>query len=457
MALDLIRDVRIAGCTVGPSLPMVGPVRDGGTIVARTAPGCWGPMITPHLDGGHEITEPVAVGGAEIGDAIAIRIRRITVCSRATASGTGTPVEGTRLRRGTQVIKKCPRCNAEFPATVVEGFGKGAIKCRSCGAEAIPYRVTSGYTMVFDDQETYGITVGREKAAEIAERAREYAALPASSEQHPVLSLAVADLRGGILARVRPFIGNIGTVPAIDVSASGNCGDFGQSLREDGLAPEELDALTDGHLDADSVRAGAILICPVKVRGGGVYLGDVHAMQGDGEIAGHTTDVSAEVELKVNVVKGLSMQGPILLPPVEDLPFLCQPFSKLELEQGRELALAWGAELEEVAPIQVVGSGPDLNAAVQNALERMALLLDMSLDEVRNRVTINGALEIGRAPGLVLASVMAPVEKLDRLGILPLVRDQYGLQDRPPGSSKTSDCKSDTMDGLKGLKGESYA
>lgn len=32
-----------------------------------------------------------------------------------------------------------------------------------------------------------------------------------------------------------------------------------------------------------------MLICPVKVKGGGVYVGDVHAMQGDGEIAVHTT------------------------------------------------------------------------------------------------------------------------------------------------------------------------
>ena len=32
---------------IGPSTEMLGPVRDGGHIVANTAPGCWGPMITP--------------------------------------------------------------------------------------------------------------------------------------------------------------------------------------------------------------------------------------------------------------------------------------------------------------------------------------------------------------------------------------------------------------------------
>ena len=36
-----------------PNKPMLGPVENGGTIIANTAPGCWGPMITPSLRGGH--------------------------------------------------------------------------------------------------------------------------------------------------------------------------------------------------------------------------------------------------------------------------------------------------------------------------------------------------------------------------------------------------------------------
>ncbi len=60
---------------LGPNGPMLGPVRDGGVIEANTMPGCWGPMITPHLRGGHEVTQPVAVENAEPGDAVAIKIR----------------------------------------------------------------------------------------------------------------------------------------------------------------------------------------------------------------------------------------------------------------------------------------------------------------------------------------------------------------------------------------------
>ena len=300
------------------------------------------------------------------------------------------------------------------------------IKCQQCGAEAIPYHVTCGYTVVFDEAGTQALTVGPEKAAEIARQAGEFASLPPTSRQIPVLLLGKADLRGGILARMRPFVGNIGTLPAIDVSASCNCGDFGQFLFEGGLSQAQFDALTDGHLDADSVREGAILICPVKVDGGGVYVGDVHAMQGDGEVAGHTTDVSARVTVEVEVIKDLSLQGPVLLPPAEDLPFLSRPFSAAELKKGRALASKWGTVLEEGAPIQFVGSGPDLNAATQNALERASALLEMDVEEVQNRVTLTGGVEIGRAPGLVTATLLAPATRLEALGILHLVQEMYG-------------------------------
>ena len=70
-----------------PDRPMLGPIADGGTIVANTTPGCWGPMITPAIRGGHEVTRPVHVDGAEVGDAIVIRIKAISVSSLATASG----------------------------------------------------------------------------------------------------------------------------------------------------------------------------------------------------------------------------------------------------------------------------------------------------------------------------------------------------------------------------------
>ena len=34
-----------------PDAPMLGPIEKVGTIIANTAPGCWGLMITPRLRG----------------------------------------------------------------------------------------------------------------------------------------------------------------------------------------------------------------------------------------------------------------------------------------------------------------------------------------------------------------------------------------------------------------------
>ena len=65
-----------------PNKEMLGPIKDGGHIIAHTAPGCWGPMITPCIKGGHEVTKPVYVEGAEPGDAIVIQIKSIEVTSR---------------------------------------------------------------------------------------------------------------------------------------------------------------------------------------------------------------------------------------------------------------------------------------------------------------------------------------------------------------------------------------
>ncbi len=416
------------GGLVGPSLPMLGPVADGGTIVAATAPGCWGPMITPKFKGGHEVTQPVAVEGAEVGDAIAISIQRVKVTSLATASGTHSFVEG-RYIGDPFVARMCPKCGVMNPPTKLVGIGQEAVRCEQCGQEISPFRVPHGYTMVFDHKKGMALTVSKGIARRLAKKAVSMAALPSSSEQHPILAFDLSHMPG-VITRLRPFLGNIGTTPAVDMPDSHNCGDFGQFLvdapHEYRLTRDQLKLRTDGHLDIDSVREGAVLICPVKLRGGGVYMGDMHAMQGDGEIAVHTTDVSGEVTINVRVLKGLDIDGPILLPPAEDLPFLARPLRRAEKNAGRLLARQYGqAYLEEALPIQVIGSGANLNEAAECAVERTAHLLEMSTDEVKNRVTITGGVEIGRLPGLVTVSLMAPIKKLEKRKIAHIVRRHY--------------------------------
>lgn len=414
-----------------PAAPMLGPVADGGIIVANTAPGCWGPMITPAIRGGHEVTRPVAVAGAEVGDAIAIRIRSLAVTSAATASGNDLPMTG-RFNGDPYCAAVCPGCGAEWPETRVEGIGPTSVRCSKCGADATPFTFTNGYTIAFDDERRVALTLGKAGAEALAHDAARVMALPDGSVQHPIVTFAPSGLPG-VATRLRPFLGQLGTTPSTVMPDSHNAGDFGSFLvgapHIYALTAEELARhKTDGHLDVNAVREGAVLICPVKVPGGGVYMGDMHALQGDGEIAGHTCDVAGTVTLEVHVIKGLNIDGPILFPLPDDLPFLARPLDAAERERAQALARRHGVEaIEANAPVSVIGTGANLNDATTNGLQRAADLLGVTVPEVMNRATIAGAIEIGRNPGVIRVTFRAPLATLDKKGIGAFARGLYDL------------------------------
>jgi len=415
---------------LGPDVEMLGPVADGGHIVWNSTPGCWGPMITPSIRGGHEVSTPVAVEGARPGDAIAIRIRDIEVTSLATASGNDQPMEG-RFNGDPYCAAVCPGCGAEWPETRVDGIGPESIRCGGCGADCTPFTFTNGYTIAFDELRSVGVTLPRAAAEAMARAAGRYAALPDNSVQNPILTFAPHDLVA-VATRMRPFLGQIGTSPSATMPDSHNAGDFGAFLigaphRYAMTAADLQRHKTDGHMDIDAVRAGAILVCPVKLDGGGIYLGDMHALQGDGEIAGHTCDVAGTVTLEVERVAGLGVDGPVIFPPAEDLPFLARPLTARERERALALGGRHGVEeIERSLPISVVGTGPDLNSATDNGLARAGELLSMGVPEVKNRATITGAIEIGRHPGVVQVTFRAPADRLEACGLLAYAEEQYG-------------------------------
>jgi acetamidase/formamidase len=325
----------------------------------------------------------------------------------------------------------CPVCGTEWTETRIDGIGPESIRCTTCGADATPFTFTNGYTIVFDEGHSVGLTVPQEQAEAFAREAAHFAALPDNSIQNPILTFAPHDIVA-LATRCRPFMGQLGTSPSTTIPDSHNAGDFGSFLigapHRYALTPSELrQHKTDGHMDVDAVRAGAILICPVKLDGGGVYLGDMHALQGDGEIAGHTCDVAGTVTLQVETVKGLGIDGPVLFPLKQDLPYLARPLTSDERRRAVQLGRRYGVtELEESLPISVIGTGPDLNSATDNGLARAAELLDLTVPEVKNRATIAGAIEIGRHPGVVQVTFRAPADKLEACGLLDYATEQYG-------------------------------
>ncbi len=412
-----------------PKKEMLGPLKDGGHIVANTAPGCWGPMITPCLKGGHEVTQPVFIEGAEVGDAVAITIQSINVTSIATASGSDEPIEG-RFLGDPFVAVKCSGCGTLNPETVIKGIGQDAIRCATCDADITPFVIPNGYTMAFDEAGEIGLTLSKEATEKVARNGRHYMRPPENSVQNPVVTFAPHDLIGTV-ARMRPFLGQLGTTPSKALPDSHNAGDFGSFLvgapHDYAVTQEELDKhRTDGHMDINRVRTRSTLICPVKVEGGGVYLGDMHAMQGDGEIAGHTADVAGIVHLQVHVLKDVELEGPILLPNEEDLPYTAKLLTREEKHTAEKLAAAWKMnEVEESLPLSFVGTGATLNEATDNGLERAAHLFNASVPEIMNRATITGSIEIGRNPGVVTVTFQMPVNALKDVKLYDVIDQQY--------------------------------
>jgi acetamidase/formamidase len=414
---------------VGPEQEWAGTVADGGTVRTHTPPACWGPMITPEFRGGHEVTQPIRVEGAEPGDALVVHVEDVEVTSVATSTGSMAERDEA-FGDDPFVDHRCPDCGTPWPESVVEGTGEDAVRCAECGANASSFGFEFGYTVAFDDDRTVGLTVGREGADALAEDAHEAMALPERSRQHPIL-LYGPDEMPGTLGRLRPFVGNIGTTPPVELPDSHNAGDFGQFLvgadHDWGLADEEaLAERTDGHLDSNDVRPGATLVCPVKVEGAGLYVGDLHANQGDGELSLHTTDVSGRTTLRVEVIDGLDIDGPLLLPNEADLPQIARPYSDEERAAGEALGEEHAVDVRDALPIQVVGSGATINGATENAFDRAGDLLDMTEGEVRGRCTFTGGVEIARLPGMVQLTMLAPTGRLDEVGLLETVREQYG-------------------------------
>lgn len=414
-----------------PHEPMAGPIDSGGRFTAITAPGCWGPMITPDFPAGHEVCRPVEVVGATPGDAVAIHIERIQVLTRATTSGVHT--NDTSCMEGSVpfVGKKCPSCGTINPDTVVEGVGQNAVLCRQCRVPVHSCVMSSGYTMLFSDNGRWGITTNNLNAAKVLTDPAGYLQLPRNSKQYPTNLLARGDMPG-IVARVEPMIGNIGTMPGCRVPSCQNSGDIAPRLLNDAhplrLSEEDLERISDAHLDDNLVSEGVTLIYPVHIEGAGVYLGDVHAMQSDGEVAGHTTDVAAEVTLRVELLKGLDLPGPLIIPPADRLPMMIRPLSADERTSAKRLADEHDQSVElDAVPIVAVGASTDVRSAVEQAMRRLAQVVELDYNEVRNRVTISGCVEIARLTGTVHVGMRFPLSRIRHPALREQLSRAYGL------------------------------
>ena len=142
---------------------------------------------------------------------------------------------------------------------------------------------------------------------------------------------------------LRPMLGGIGVAPGFG-SAPLSTGDT---------------ARTGGNMDFPEVVAGNIVYLPIQQPGALLYIGDAHALQGDGETSQYALETSMDVEFRVELIKGRPIGSPRVESPAE-LMVLGQAGSLDEALKAASTGLvAWlqrdyGLTLSETA--QVLGT-----------------------------------------------------------------------------------------------------
>jgi len=89
-----------------------------------------------------------------------------------------------------------------------------------------------------------------------------------------------------------PMIGTIGTAPERQAVSTGLAGPHG------------------GNMDLRDVCPGNKLYLPVFVDGALLHLGDVHAVQGEGELCGTAVEMPAENTITIDLIKGATISWP---------------------------------------------------------------------------------------------------------------------------------------------------
>ena len=98
----------------------------------------------------------------------------------------------------------------------------------------------------------------------------------------------------GVRLPLRPMIGVIATAPDGEPVGTAYVGRHG------------------GNLDCNLIAEGALVHLPVRVKGALFYIGDVHAVMGDGEVSGSGFEIAAKITVRLSLQKGGATEWPWL-------------------------------------------------------------------------------------------------------------------------------------------------
>jgi amidase len=152
---------------------------------------------------------------------------------------------------------------------------------------------------------------------------------------------------------LRPMLGCVGVAPDFAAAPfpTGDSGRFG------------------GNMDFNGIEEGVTVYLPVLQPGALLYIGDGHAVQGDGELNGDALETSMEVEITVNVLPRKTMG----LPRVESPTHLITVGLGGSLEEALRLATAGMAQwLEQDYQLTPPEIAQVLGTAVEYSVNEVA-------------------------------------------------------------------------------------
>ena len=110
------------------------------------------------------------------------------------------------------------------------------------------------------------------------------------ADRIPIISERISkneiDYSNGIKLEYKPMIGMIATTP-----------------KKENIKTGHAKRINGGNLDIPFITEGVDIYIPVEIEGAGLYLGDVHGLQGYGELSGIAMEASSQVILDVEVLK----------------------------------------------------------------------------------------------------------------------------------------------------------
>ncbi|MEM2739534.1 MAG: acetamidase/formamidase family protein [Candidatus Bathyarchaeia archaeon] len=90
----------------------------------------------------------------------------------------------------------------------------------------------------------------------------------------------------GIKLPYKPMVGTIGTAPHLEAESASS---------------SFLPGRHGGNMDIPDICPGSRVSLPVFHEGALLYVGDAHAIQGDGEVSGTAVEIPAEITLKIDI------------------------------------------------------------------------------------------------------------------------------------------------------------